>query len=414
MTQELFRKYKLAFLLTFGLFALWGLGHRLYDTLVPEFAQVFALNSAQLVLTQSAYSLVYFLFAIPAALYTRTFGSKAGIVFGLGCWCVGAFLFYPAAQQHAFLFFLLAAAVMSCGYIIVEISVNPFVARMGPPETAIRRLNFAHALYPIGVLVGVYVGRWIVLLNLELPLEKLANAVVRPYMVLGACVLLLAFIAEKAVFPSLATERKARRGAIKEYRTLLSRPLFLAAIGAQIGNVAAMAGTWTLSAWYIDYAMPGTSNALAADFLLLSLIVFGIGRFAGAFLMFRFDPNLLLAIFATSGVLFGAVATIFGGQIGVYAMVASSFSMSIMFATILGSAIRDLGPLTKAGTALIYMGGAGSAIGVAAMHLVWTYSSIQFAMLVPTLGYAGIVVYAVINGRAQAARQAAAAAQPAE
>jgi MFS transporter, FHS family, L-fucose permease len=402
MTQDIFRKHKLAFVLTFGLFALWGLGHRLYDTLVPEFAKAFGLDSVQLVVTQSAYSLTYFLFAIPAALYTRIFGGKAGIVFGLGAWCVGAFLFYPAAQQHAFLFFLFAAVVMSLGYIFIEISVNPLVARMGPPESAIRRLNIAHALYPIGVLAGVYIGRWIVLLDLKLPAGQLANAIVQPYMVLGACILLLAFVTENTRFPEMAREREGRRGAWREYKQLLLRPHFLAAFGAQICNVAAMAGTWTLSAWYIDYAIPGATSAAAADFLLLSLIVFGIGRIAGAALMFRFAPNRLLLLFAASGVVFGGVATFFGGQIGVYAMVASSFSVSIMFATILGSAIRDLGPLTKAGTALIYMGGAGSAIGVALMHLVWTYSSIQYAMLVPTLGYTGIVAFAIYNGRAGA------------
>jgi FHS family L-fucose permease-like MFS transporter len=414
MPGNILRRYKSAFVLTFSLFALWGMGHRLYDTLVPEFAKAFDLDSSELVLTQSAYSLIYFLFAIPAALYTRSFGSKSGIVFGLGCWCVGAFLFYPAAQQHAFPFFLFAAAVMSCGYIFLEISANPVIARIGSPDTAVRRLNFAHALYPIGVLAGLYVGRWVILSDLELPRGPLANAVVRPYMVIGGIVLLLAFIADHVHFPSLATGRTSRRGAMQEFRVLLARPLFLAALGAQVCNVAAMAGTWTLSAWYIKDAMPAASTVAAADFLLWSLIIFGIGRFAGAVLMYWIDPGRLLAVFAGSGLVLAAIATGTGGQVGVYAMVASSFSMSIMFATILGSAIRDLGPLTKAGTALVYMCGAGSAIGVALMHLVWTVSSIQVAMLVPTLGYAGVLAYALANRRAVLARHAAAAVHAAE
>jgi MFS transporter, FHS family, L-fucose permease len=404
-------KHKLAVGLTFGLFALWGLGHRLYDTLVPEFAKAFALGSRELVIGQSVYSLVYFLFAIPAAIYARAFGSKAAIVLGLGCWCVGSFLFYPAALQHVLLFVLFAAAVMSCGYIMLEIAANPFVARMGPPETAVRRLNFAHALYPVGVLAGLYVGRWVVLSNHALPLEKLGEAVVQPYMVLGAVVLALAFIIDLTPFPAVATHRGNRHQAAREIRQVLTRPLVLAAVGAQFCNVAAMAGTWTLSAWYVQDAMPGTTTAGAADFLLISLILFGVGRFAGALLMYRFDPHHLLAAFAGSGLVLGTIATLSGGTIGVYAMVASSFSMSILFATILGIAIKDLGPLTKAGTALVYMGGSGSAIGVAAMHLVWTVSSIQLAMLVPTLGYAGVVAFALVTRRRS---MAAAAAQAAE
>lgn len=224
------------------------MGHRLYDTLVPEFAKVFQLDSSQLVLTQSVYSLVYLLFAVPAAIYSRAFGSKATIVFGLGCWAVGAFLFYPAALQHAFGFFVLAAAIMSCGYILVEIAANPFVARMGTPETATLRLNFAHALYPIGVLAGVYVGRWVVLSDLSRPLDQLSHAVIQPYMVLGGFVLGLAFLTDQIKFPEIATERGRGRGAMGDIRALLARPWFVAAMAAQFCNVAAMAGTWTLSA----------------------------------------------------------------------------------------------------------------------------------------------------------------------
>jgi MFS transporter, FHS family, L-fucose permease len=389
------REHRPALILTFFLFALWGVGHRLYDTLVPEFAQAFALDSRELVLTQSAYSLTYFLIAIPAAIYARTFGSKGAIVFGLGAWCVGAFLFYPAALQGAFGFFLFAAVVMSCGYLFLEIGANPLVARMGPPETATLRLNFAHALYPVGVLIAVYVGRWLILSNDALPLEDLANAVVRPYMALGLLVLALAFVVDKLAFPRVATERG--RAVTADFHILLAQPRFLAAMGAQVCNVAAMAGTWTLSAWYIKDAMPGAPSPAAADFLLATLVVFAIGRAVGAILMLWISPVKLLALFAASGLILGIIATVQGGTLGVYAMVASSFSVSIMFATILGTAIQDLGPKTEAGTALIYMGGAGSAIGVAAMHLVWTVASIQYAMLVPTLGYLGVMIFALTH-----------------
>lgn len=414
MASEVFRKHKPAILLTFGMFALWGVGHQLYNTLVPEFAKTFELNSVELVVTQNVYSFVYFLFAIPAAIYARTFGCKAGLVFGLGAWCVGAFLFYPAAEQHAFLFFLFAAAVLCCGYIFIEIAVNPVVARMGPPESAIRRLNFAHALYPVGVLAGLYIGRWVILSDLALPLEKLASAVVRPYMVIGAIVLALAFLVDKTEFPALATERSRDRGALQEFRTLLSRPLFVAAIAAQFCGVAARAGTWVLSGSYIKEAIPGSTALIAADYLLVSLILYGVGRVTGAILMFWFNPGRLLAIFAASGLVLAGVATVYGGEIGVYAMVASSLSMSITYATILGTAIRDLGPLTKAGTALVYIGGAGSAIGVALMHVVWTFSSIQFAMIVPMIGYTGVLVFALMSHRTDAARRTTTVAHAAE
>jgi len=407
MLAEVFRKHKAAMALTFALFALWGVGHRLYDTLVPEFAKAFALNGSQLVLTQSVYDLVYFVLAVPAAIYSRAFGSKATIVFGLGAWSVGAFLFYPAAQQHAFLFFLFAAAVMSCGYIILEIAANPLVAQLGPPETATRRLNFAHALYPIGLFIAIYVGRWVILSDMELPVEKLAAAVVRPYMVLGLGVLLLAFVIDHVSFPAVATQRGSRRAAVAEVRVLVSRPWFLAAVGAQFCNVAGQAGAWTVSASYVQAAIPAASAASAADVVLAALILFGIGRFAGAVLMYWFDPIRLLAVFAGAGAVAAGVAVAAGGVTGVYALIAYCFATSILFATILGTAIRDLGPMIKAGTALVLMGSsAGAAVGIAAMHLISNLSSIQVAMIVPVLGCLAVVAFALATGRAEAKQDA--------
>jgi FHS family L-fucose permease-like MFS transporter len=74
--------------------------------------------------------------------------------------------------------------------------------------------------------------------------------------------------------------------------------------------------------------------------------------------------------------------------------------MSILFPTILAGAIRGLGPLTKSGTALVYMGGAGGVAGLAVMHGIWTVSSITLAMLVPALCFGVVVVYAMVNLKA--------------
>lgn len=410
MPAEDLRKYRPAVFLTFALFALWGIGHRLYDTLMPEFTSVFAFDFGQLILSQSLYSLVYLVFAIPAALYSRTFGSKATIVFGLGCWAIGAFLFYPAVQQHAFGFFLFSASVMAVGYINLEIGANPLIVGMGPPETTVRRLNFAHACYPLGAFVGLYVGRWMILSDRVLPIDGFTNAVVLPYMVLGAGVLLLAFVIDKVAFPAIATERGGHRHIGGEIRQLLLRPRFLAAVGAMACAAATRMATWALSVVYVEKNLPGVSQIVAADYLLAGLAMYAIGRWLGAFLMFRFDPLKLLAVFAASGVVCGLIATIWGGAIGVYAVVASNFSISIAFATVLGTAIKDLGPLIKTGTALLYMGSSGVAVGLVAMHLIWSVWSLQTAMIVPTLGFAGILAFALTCCRAKTSSAVCAAA----
>lgn len=411
MREDHLRSYKLAFVLTLGLFFLWGIGRSLYDNLVVQFATAFKLGGPQLMLILGIYSLFYFLFAVPAAIYARSFGSKAGIVFGLGCWCIGAFLFYPTAQAHELLFFLSAVAVMTTGYVFVEMTMNPIVARMGSPEHATARLNFAHGLYPLGLLAVVCCARWLAFSDLVAPIARFG---VRPYMVIGVAGLLLAFVIDKVRFPAFATERGKSRDAMQEFRTLLRRPMFVSTIGAQLCTGAAMAVTWTLGLWYIAKEIPGATPSAYFWYLTTPLILFAAGRLIGALLMLRVSPEILLALFSLSGVVFAGVAAFGGGQVGSYALIAVSFSMSIMFATVLGIGIRGLGPLTGTGTALIYSGGSGGALGLGAMYLVWTNFSVNLAMVVPMACFAAVLAFAMVSRLRTAAQEPAMLAQAAE
>jgi FHS family L-fucose permease-like MFS transporter len=79
------------------------------------------------------------------------------------------------------------------------------------------------------------------------------------------------------------------------------------------------------------------------------------------------------------------IAVFVGGQLGLYALAASSFFMSIMFPTIFASSLRELGPLTKAASSFLVMSIIGGAVLTAAMGAVSDASGISFAILVPTV-----------------------------
>jgi FHS family L-fucose permease-like MFS transporter len=72
-----------------------------------------------------------------------------------------------------------------------------------------------------------------------------------------------------------------------------------------------------------------------------------------------------------------------GGAVGLWALVATSFFMSIMFPTIFALAIRDLGPLTKLGSSMVVMAIIGGAVLTALMGWVSDLSAITYAILVP-------------------------------
>ena len=55
---------------------------------------------------------------------------------GLLLYAFGAFLFYPAAQQRNFDFFVLALFVLASGLTCLETAANPYVTVLGPPQTS--------------------------------------------------------------------------------------------------------------------------------------------------------------------------------------------------------------------------------------------------------------------------------------
>jgi FHS family L-fucose permease-like MFS transporter len=165
---------------------------------------------------------------------------------------------------------------------------------------------------------------------------------------------------------------------------------------AQFFYVAAQVGIWSFMIRYAGHSV-GMSDRDGAGILLVSLIGFTIGRFVGTFLMGKVAPERLMAVFATANVALTLVAVFVGGQIGLYALAGTSFFMSIMFPTIFASAIRGLGPLTKAGSSFLVMAIIGGALVAPLMGGISDAASIQIAMLVPAVCFVVILAFAVFS-----------------
>jgi FHS family L-fucose permease-like MFS transporter len=340
---------------------------------------------------------------MPAALFMRRFGYKAAVVCGLCIFSLGAFLFYPAAEMHAYVYFLGALLVIASGLAFLETSANPMVAALGSPETSERRLNFAQAFNPLGVLSGVFIGRWFILSDKQLPSDQLAHAVVWPYMGIGVCILLWALLVAKVKFPPVATARVEKgSGEAGGFLKLFAYPRFLFGVMAQFFYVAAQVGVWSFTIRYTQHAVPKIPITSAADILFWSQFSFMIGRFVGTALMGRINPDRLMAIYAGLGVILTLIAALVGGWAGVICLMATSFFMSIMFPTIFAGAIRDLGPLTKSGSSFLVMAIIGGAVAPPIMGLISGFSSMQYAMLVPSLCFAVILAFAWVNYTAHA------------
>lgn len=394
------RSYRLAVALVVGMFAMWGLAHRLYDTLLPEFATALSLDVFQTSLAQWILSFGYWVMAIPAAMLTRNFGYKSGLVFGLGLYAVGMFLFYPAADRHEYYFLLSAALVAGCGLTALEVAADPLIVRLGARETAVRRLNIAQALNPIGVVLGFFVGRWVLQNALHHPVAQLADAMVTPYLLIGGVVLFCAFIVENVDFPPVARERVAKDDrTVTDFKKLFPRRIYMLGAGALFLCSVTQVVMWGFTMRYAQAEFRGLSTSEAADVLLWALFAFTAGRVFSTGLMFRFDPSLVLAAFASLGSACMVVAAVMGGHLGIWSIVAASFFLSVVFPTIFGNSIRDLGPQTKSGAAFLMLCAGTGAIVLALANLVVGPATVQYVMVIPALGFGLIAAYALIFHR---------------
>ena len=401
LKQSATKTYVAATVLILVMFAIWGLSHRLYGTLFPAFVTALSLNDFQVTFANWVNSLGYCLMAIPAALLIRNLGYKSGVVGGLGCFAVGMFLFYPAAEHHQYGFLLGAGLLAYSGLALLEIAADPLIMQMGPAKSAIRRLNIAQALNPLGQILGFFLGSWIMVSKLENPIDQLAQALVQPYFFIGVCVLGFAFLVDRVAFPPVATERVARQDrTIDDIAWLLKSRMFVFAIAALLLYMVGQSFLWDCTIRYVQTGLPGDLSASADDILKWSLYAFVIGRFAGTALMFRFDPVRLLAVFAAAAAILTVLATLLGGWLGLLCILGASFFLSILFPTIFGCAVRDLGPHIKSASALLIMASGGANMVLPIMKLVSGPGTLPYVSLIPSLCFGAILVFAVAQRRA--------------
>lgn len=389
------RSSRAAMVLTTGLFFLWGMANNLNDVLIAHFRHVFSLTDFQSGLVQSAFYLGYFCFAIPAALVAERLGYKATVILGLLLFGGGALLFLPASSQLSYGFFLFALFVIASGLAFLETAANPMVAVMGGEDRSAQRLNLAQAFNPLGSIAGVALGATLILSDAPQQGAAGAAAVRLPYLAIAIVVLGWAAVLAFTRFPRAATQAEPHGGpALAGYGALLRRPRYLAGVVAQFFYVGAQVGIWSYLIRYAEHVMPGIGAQKAAWLLTLSLALFMVGRFVGAALLAKVDGARLMALFAGINIALSLLA-VAGGLVGLVALVATSFFMSIMYPTVFALSLRDLGPLTKAGASMIVMAIIGGAVLTMAMGLLSDISgTIRMAMPVPAFCFAVVALYA--------------------
>lgn len=376
------RNILLPFILITSLFALWGIANDLTNPMVSAFKKVMPeLSNTQASLVQFAFYFGYFFMALPAALFIRKYSYKSGILVGLTLYAIGAFLFFPAAKFETFNYFLISLWVMTCGLAFLETTSNPLILALGPKETATQRLNLAQAFNPIGSLTGMIIAQVFIIDALrsvdftEEAYQALSSsemAAIRendlsvisvPYIALGVLVLIIMAAIMVVKFPKVEAHSKIALS--KTFKILAKNKTYITGVIAQMFYVGAQIMCWTFIFQYVDNlnaALPADEQLTATWYNVGAMLLFLAGRWLGTLSMKKISPAKLLFIFGIGGVITTTITVFVGGHLGLYSLVATSLFMSIMFPTIYGISLNNMGDEAKIGSAGLVMAIVGGAL----------------------------------------------------
>jgi FHS family L-fucose permease-like MFS transporter len=142
------------------------------------------------------------------------------------------------------------------------------------------------------------------------------------------------------------------------------------------------------------------SERTAGYFLTATLATLAVGRVVSTALMRYIPPSVMMGGYALVNLFLLAVVIGRPGMIGAYAILATSFFMSMMYPTIFALGVKGLGEDTKMGGSLIVMAIVGGAVFPPAMGWVARLSgSIALGYLLPALGYVVVAMFAFIGPR---------------
>ncbi len=377
------KKYIVPFILLTSLFFLWGIANDLTNPMVLAFKKVMPeLTNVQSTLVQAAFYGGYATMAIPAALFIRKFSYKSGILVGLLLYAIGALLFYPAAAFEEFTFYLLSLYILTFGLAFLETTSNPYVLSMGAKETATRRLNLAQTFNPLGSLTGMMMAQFLVIRALQsseytkeeydlLPAAEQASIrtadlalISWPYIALGLFVVFMLILIAIVKMPK-KTDTDNTLSVGETFKTLFKNKRYLEGVMTQIFYVGAQIMCWTFIYQYVDrlnLTRGEDAQLVAVWFNMAAMGSFLIGRAGATYLLKFMNPGKLMFNYAIAGIIFTVGAIFLPGIAGLISLILISLAMSLMFPTIYGIALKDMGDEAKLGSAGLVMAIVGGAV----------------------------------------------------
>ncbi|MDD4159054.1 MAG: sugar MFS transporter [Proteiniphilum sp.] len=373
------------------LFFVFGLVSWVNTILIPYFQLTLQLTNFQSYLVTFAFYIAYLIMAIPSSFLLNKVGYKRGMMFGLWCMALGAFLFVPAAYGRIYQVFLMGLFLLGVGLAVLQSAANPYVTIVGPIESAAKRMSMvgtgnklagviANLIFAAVVIresdrvlmkdieAGNYTGE-----SLQAALDTLIKGVMTPYLILAIALFLFGIIVRYSSLPELDPSVVNKRSAEDEntQKRLWQYPALVLGVVAMffhVGTQMIALGTSIQYAGTMGESLAGPAQNIPSYTMLLTFL----GYFFGIIfipkyikqrnaLLLAASVNLILSvlIITTSGTVHMLGMTT---DISLWYLVMMGLPNALLYAGIWPLAINGLGKYTNMGSAFLVMALCGSAI----------------------------------------------------
>ncbi|MDO3387964.1 sugar MFS transporter [Gilvimarinus sp. SDUM040013] len=379
-----------------GLFFIFGFVTWLNGALIPFLQTICDLTAFEAMLVASAFYAAYTIMALPMAYIIERTGYKNGMALGLFIVAVGALIFIPAAYGRDFSIFLLAQFVVGSGLTILQTASNPYVVKLGPPESAAVRICIMGLLNKGAGVVAPVVFTALVLSGItgvseaelaalpevmrDAKLNELAGQLVSPYIGMAIALAVLGVAMIFAPIPDIEDEAlegqedgNIRLSGVFQFPHLVLGALALFCyVGVEViaGDAIGLLGK-----------QAGLDSSMSSMLTSYTMIFMVIGYALGVVLIPRFISqqtalmgSAILGVIFTicvmtgslqSNVMSAATLGLFGmPEIpnAVYFVALLGFANAMCWPAIWPLALSNLGRYTSKGAALLIMGIAGGAV----------------------------------------------------
>lgn len=370
------------FLLLSCLFPLWAAAAALNEILITQFKSVFELTHFASALVQSAFYGGYFLIAIPASLVIRRTTYKTAILIGLGLYIVGCLLFFPASTMGTYVMFLVALFAIATGLSFLETAANTYSSMMGPEKYASLRLNISQTFYPMGAVLGILLGKYLIFQegealgtvlagmsaeeSLHFRLESLQHTL-EPYRFLIMVLMFMFAMFLLTRFPTCKSESGESQGERKPslaetLRYLAGNTRYKRGVLAQFLYMGMQVGVWSYTI-RLALDLNTINERTASNFMIYSFIFFFIGRALANVLMVRFEPAKVLFAYSILGAGVLAYVSSVPDMTAVYAAVGVSILFGPCWATIYAQSLATVeSKYTEISGGIVMMAIVGAAV----------------------------------------------------